>query len=59
MLLGRAVRFASDGKTFRVISAGSDGIFQSDISAGGKLQSFAEDAVIPAILWLFRHGEFK
>ena len=57
---GRPYRIESDAKSFRIVSAGADGIFQSDVSRGGTLQSFNEDAVATeAGNWLFRHWEMK
>jgi hypothetical protein len=57
---GRPYRIESDAKSFRIVSAGADGIFQSDVSTGGTLQSFNEDAVATeAGNWLFRHWEMK
>src|SRR5689334_9160108 len=37
---GHPYRIEADGKTFRIISAGADGIFQADLSQTGKLSSF-------------------
>ena len=57
---GNSYRIESDGKSFRVISAGADGVFQADTSAGGVLQSFNDDAVInESGKWLFRYWEMK
>jgi hypothetical protein len=57
---GRPYHIESDAKSFRIVSAGADGIFQSDVSTGGTLQSFNDDAVATeAGNWLFRHWEMK
>ncbi len=58
---GHAYRIEADGKTFRVVSAGGDGIFQPESwSTPGVTSSYDDDAVatneskFPA-----RHWEFK
>jgi hypothetical protein len=57
---GRPYRIESDGATFRVVSAGADGIFQSDIAKNGKLESFNDDAVVSNEgRWLSRSWEIK
>jgi hypothetical protein len=57
---GHAYRIESDGKTFRVVSAGADRVFQSDISKPGKLESFNDDAVVTNEgRWLNRSWEMK
>lgn len=57
---GRPYRIEADGKTFRIVSAGADGIFQTDLSQTGKLSSFDDDAVATNEgKWLVRSWEFK
>ncbi|SRR5712691_6244928 len=57
---GNTYRIEADGKSYRIVSAGADGVFQTDISAGGVLQSFNDDAVATETgKWLFRSWEMK
>lgn len=57
---GRPYRIESDGKSFRIVSAGADGVFQSDTSARGVLSSFNDDAVATEEgKWLTRFWEMK
>lgn len=58
---GRPYRIESDGKTFRIISAGADGTFKPESWAtGGQLDSFDDDAVVTNEgRWWFRRWEFK
>ena len=58
---GRPYRIESDGKTFRVVSAGADGIFQeSTWSTPGRSGSFNDDAVVSHEgRWLTRSWEHK
>ena len=42
---GHAYRIQADGATFRIVSAGADGVFQDDVSQKGTLTSFNDDAV--------------
>jgi len=55
---GNPYRIESDGKSFRIISAGADGVFQSDISQKGTLTSYDDDAVATNEgRWLVRRWE--
>jgi hypothetical protein len=58
---GRPYRVDSDGTTFRVVSAGADGIFKPETwSTGGQVESFSDDAVVNSeSRWAFRRWEFK
>ncbi len=57
---GRPYRIECEGKSYRIVSAGADGVFQDDMSAGGTLKSFNDDAVAANQgRWLFQHWEMK
>ena len=58
---GHAYAVESNANSFTVASAGADGKFDKQTwSAGGKLQSFDEDAVATNEgSWLFRHWAMK
>ena len=57
---GHAYRIESDANGFRVVSAGADGVFESDVSNGGALTSFNDDAVATESgNWLFRRWVMK
>ena len=57
---GHAYRIEADGATFRIISAGADGVFQTDVSQKGPLESFNDDAVATNEgKWLVRPWELK
>ncbi|HUJ14803.1 MAG TPA: type II secretion system protein GspG [Thermoanaerobaculia bacterium] len=58
---GNPYRIESDGKTFRIVSAGADGVFKPETwAAGGRLQSFDDDAVVTNEgRWWLRMWEFK
>lgn len=58
---GRPYRIESDGKTFRVVSGGADGIFQETTPAtAGRSASFNDDAIVSNEgRWLFRAWEHK
>jgi len=57
---GNPYRIEADGKSFRIVSAGADGVFESDISQKGTLTSFNDDAVATNEgKWLVRQWEMK
>lgn len=57
---GDPYRVESTPTSFRIVSAGADGVFQPDTSATGKLTSFNDDAVATeAGHWLLRYWEMK
>jgi hypothetical protein len=57
---GHPYRIEADGQTFRIVSAGADGVFQTDLSKKGTLASFNDDAVATNEgKWLVRQWEFK
>jgi len=58
---GHPYRIEADGKTFRVVSAGADGVFKPESwTTGGTLESFNDDAVVTNEgRWWFRRWEFK
>jgi type II secretion system (T2SS) protein G len=57
---GNAYRIQSNAKGYRIVSAGADGVFQSDTSATGSLSSFNDDAVAAnGNRWLVRYWEMK
>lgn len=58
---GTPYRIEADGKTFRVVSAGADGVFKPESwTTGGTLESFNDDAVVTNEgRWWFRRWEFK
>lgn len=57
---GNPYRIESNASGFRIVSAGADGVFESDVSKGGTLPSFNDDAVATESgNWLFRYWEMK
>ncbi len=57
---GNPYRIESNANSFRIVSAGADGVFQADTSTPGVLQSFNDDAVATESgNWLFRYWEMK
>ena len=58
---GRPYRIESDGKTYKIVSAGADGIFKPETwTTGGTVSSFDDDAVVTNEgRWWFRKWEFK
>jgi len=58
---GNPYRIEADGKTFRIVSAGADGLFKPETwTTGGKVESFDEDAVVTSEgRWWFRSWEFR
>jgi hypothetical protein len=57
---GHPYRIESNGQSFRIVSAGADGIFQTDLSEKGTLKSFNDDAVATNEgKWLVRQWEFR
>ena len=58
---GNPYRIEADGKSFRVVSAGADGVFKPETwTTGGTLTSFDDDAVVTnQSRWWFRRWEFR
>ena len=57
---GHPYRIEANGTTFRIVSAGADGVFQADVSQRGPLKSFNDDAVATNEgKWLVRPWELK
>ena len=57
---GHPYRIEADGQTYRIVSAGADGIFQTDVSQKGTLASFDDDAVATnEAKWPVRRWELK
>ena len=57
---GHPYRVEADGATFRIVSAGADGVFQSDVSQKGPMKSYNDDAVgTNEGKWLVRYWELK
>ena len=58
---GNAYRIEADGKSYRIVSAGADGVFKPETwTTGGTNASFNDDAVVTNQgKWWFRRWEFK
>ena len=58
---GNPYRIEADGKSFRIVSAGADGVFKPETwTTGGELASFDDDAVVNnQSRWWFRRWEFR
>ena len=57
---GNPYRIEADGKSFRIVSAGADGLFKPETwTTGGTLTTFSEDAVVTNEgRWWYRRWEF-
>ncbi|HEY6842987.1 MAG TPA: type II secretion system protein GspG, partial [Thermoanaerobaculia bacterium] len=58
---GNAYRIEADGRSYRIVSAGADGIFKPETwTVGGTVESFDDDAVVTNQgRWWLRKWEFK